>query len=69
VSPAKARAATTSELLRVLRERGALPWNAVDAIVKARGTDSRKLPEPSWWPDWLADRGEAAPPPNKHQTA
>ncbi len=68
VSPARARAATTSEMLRVLRERGALPWDAVDAIVKTRGTDSRKLPDPSWWPDWLAARGPAAPHPNKPPT-
>lgn len=56
VAPTTGRAATTSELLRALRERGALPWAAVDAIVRTRGSHSLKLPDPSWWNGWLQQR-------------
>ncbi|MFO0602693.1 MAG: hypothetical protein U0324_05935 [Polyangiales bacterium] len=56
VAPATGRVATTSELLRALRERGALPWDAVDAIVEKRGAHSNKLPDPSWWDDWFHAR-------------
>ncbi len=56
VSPVTARVATTSELLRTLREHGALSWEAVDAIVAVRGSHSQKLPDPSWWRPWLESR-------------